>query len=140
MVLHLEQLQIKLNSEISENENRKEFTFSERVDWAKRLERIEKIKAKERQNLGQKSDEGRRTDDTVANNSGFGSRDTYNKAKYISDNADEEMIKKLDDGQLSINALYIKRKKTTLNHFKTQKRYITHPIPKTALNFATGLN
>lgn len=31
----------QLRLEISENENRKEFTFSERMDYARRLEQIE---------------------------------------------------------------------------------------------------
>lgn len=77
--------------EISENENRKEFTFSERVDWARRLERVEKEKARERQ--------GTRTDivenfppsssgkarDIVGEASGFGSGKQYEKAKFIAD-------------------------------------------------------
>jgi hypothetical protein len=37
----------------------------------------------------QNSDKGGRADDAVANKSGFGSRDTFNKAKYIADNADK---------------------------------------------------
>lgn len=45
--------------------------------------------------------------DIVANKSGFGSHDTFSKAKYISENAPEEMIKQLDDGKLSINKAYI---------------------------------
>ncbi len=89
----------QLNLEISENENRKEFTFSERVDWAKRLERIEKIKSKERMlDPMQNSSQGS-TREIVANKSGFGSHDTYNKAKYIYENGSEEMIKQLDAGK-----------------------------------------
>ena len=34
-----------------------------------------------------------RTDDAVAKEVGFGSRDTYRKAQYIYENADEEMVK-----------------------------------------------
>ena len=33
---------------VIQNECRKEFSFSERMDWAKNLERIEKIKANKR--------------------------------------------------------------------------------------------
>lgn len=105
----------QLKIEISENENRKEFTFSERIDWARRLERVEKIKSNERMlNPVQNSSLGK-TRDIVAEQSGFGSHDTYNKAKYISENADEELIKQLDDGKLSINKAY-----TTLK-FKAQQ-------------------
>lgn len=38
-----------LNLEISENESRKDFSKSERIEYARRLERIEAAKAKERQ-------------------------------------------------------------------------------------------
>jgi ParB family chromosome partitioning protein len=69
----------QLKLEISESENRKEFTFSERVDWARRLERVEKEKSKERQgsrndlveNLPQSINIKSR--DIVAEQSGFGS-------------------------------------------------------------------
>jgi ParB family chromosome partitioning protein len=100
----------QLNLEISENENRKEFTFSERVDWAKRLERIEKIKAKERMESGGKEifpdGEQGQVRDIVADKSGIGSGKQYEKAKFISDNADDEMIRQLDEGKLSINRAY----------------------------------
>ena len=74
--------------EIPENENRKEFTFSERVDWAKRLERVESIKAKGRnaiigsQNLGlntqNSSDlEKGETRQIVAEKAGFGNNSNF---------------------------------------------------------------
>ena len=110
----------QLQIEISENENRKDFTFSERVDWGKRLERIEKIKAKN--NQGTRSD---LTSDKILSNvdsnkqtaleSGFGNKETYRQAKFVADNATEEMIKDLDDGKLSINGAYIKLKKDKEN-------------------------
>ncbi|MGG0794386.1 hypothetical protein ABE137_10325 [Brevibacillus laterosporus] len=95
-----------LNStQISENENRKEFTFSERVDWARRLERVERVKSEQREKAGKKIDptenlpEGKKgeTRDIVAGASGFGSGKQYEKAKYIADNADPEIIAQLDD-------------------------------------------
>lgn len=73
---------------------------------------MEREKAKERQStlnngesLSQKSDTANkgRASDKAAKQSGFGSRDTYSKAKFVGDNADEDMITKLDDGQLSVN-------------------------------------
>ena len=112
----------QLKLEISENENRKDFSFNEKMTWSKMLEEEYKKIAKENQatstggnnpQLRQKSDkaENIRTDEIVAKETGFGSRDTYNKAKYIADNATEDMIKDLDDGKLSINKAYI-----TLKH------------------------
>ncbi|WP_276914021.1 ParB N-terminal domain-containing protein [Aneurinibacillus aneurinilyticus] len=106
----------QLKMEISENENRKEFTFSERVDWARRLERVEKEKARERQ--GERTDikenfpesEHGQTRDIVAEQSGFGSGKQYEKAKYIAENADAETIAKLDAGEISIHKAYMETK------------------------------
>lgn len=39
----------QLNLEISENEARKDFSKAERIDYARKLERIESLKAKEKQ-------------------------------------------------------------------------------------------
>ena len=39
----------QLNLEISENETRKDFSKAERINYARRLERIENLKARERQ-------------------------------------------------------------------------------------------
>lgn len=98
----------QLKLEISENENRKDFNFMETMTWAKMLEDEYKKIAEQRMIAGtpsQISDKGR-TDDRVAKELGFGSRDTYRKAQFISENADEDMIRDLDDGKLSINAAY----------------------------------
>lgn len=101
----------QLRMEISENENRKEFTFSERVDWARRLERIEKEKARERMesgkaiDLSQNSDKGR-VDELVARESGLGSRDTLRKAQFITDHAAPEIIAQLDAEEISIHRAY----------------------------------
>ena len=122
MAVEDEEHQLKL--EISENENRKEFSYSERMDWAKRLERIERIKAEKRMKWGLKrgaesSDvdyllkQGRRgcTRDIVGEVSGFGSGRQYEKAKFIHDNATEDIIKKLDSGEFSIHRAWLKTKK-----------------------------
>ncbi|WP_197261657.1 ParB N-terminal domain-containing protein [Brevibacillus laterosporus] len=109
----------QLRMEISENENRKEFTFSERVDWARRLERVEATKARERQatfngktqlteNLPEAKGETR---DIVANVSGFGSGKQYEKAKYIADHADPEIIAQLDDDEISVHRAYTETKR-----------------------------
>ena len=83
----------QLNLEISENEARKDFSKSERIDYVRRLERIESLKAKEnslanlKQNTDrQKSDNCGRTDESIAERLGIGSRDTYRKEKYIVEN------------------------------------------------------
>ena len=110
----------QLKLEISENENRKDFSFNEKMTWAKMLE-IEYGKiAKENQLSGLKNQESSfdkflendkiNTNKQVAEEVGFGNKETYRQAKYISENADEETIKKLDDGQLSINKAYTQLK------------------------------
>lgn len=81
----------QLNLEISENEARKDFSKAERIDYARRLERIESLKAEKRMKAGkhnpcQISDKGKRTDEFVSEKLGIGSRDTYRKEKYIVEN------------------------------------------------------
>ena len=66
----------QLNLEISENESRKEFTKSERIDYARQLERIESAKAKKRMSLGGQGKENfptLQTRDAVASQLGIGS-------------------------------------------------------------------
>ena len=114
-----------LRIEISENENRKEFSFSERMDYAKRLESIERVKAEERMKNPTKNSSEGETAEIVARETGFGSKDTYRKAKYISDNADEETIRSLDEGSLSINAAFqrLTKDKQQLERQLQEKRY-----------------
>ena len=106
----------QLNLEISENEARKDFSKSERIDYARRLERIESLKAKERMSDGgkgrQKSD-NLRTDDSIAEKLGIGSRDTYRKEKYIVENQKSlttEDFADWDEGKLSTNKVFNKIK------------------------------
>lgn len=115
-------LEQKLNIEISENEVRKDFSKAERVEYARRLEKIESVKARERMatstggvnpQLSLKSDEAGRTDEIVAEKLGIGGKDTYRKEKYIVDNADTltpEDFADWDEGKLSTNKAYLKIK------------------------------
>lgn len=106
----------KLKLEISENENRKDFSYSEKMQWAEQLrEEYSKI-AKENQLSGLKkgdipsdkilSNEKIDTNKQIANDVGFNNKESYRQAQYIWSNADEEMIKQLDEGKLSINKAY----------------------------------
>lgn len=111
-VMAVEDYEHQLKIEISENEERKEFTYSERMDYAQQLERIEAKKAKERKKSKLKQNKNTdmvpgpqrngTTRDIVGEASGFGSGRTYARAKYIYENADEEMIKEVDEGKKSI--------------------------------------
>lgn len=104
--------------EISENENRKDFTFSERRMWVDRLrEEYQRIaEANSAANgFGDTSVAHAtlvgRVDDKVADETGFGSARTLHKSDYIAEHANEEMIRQLDEGQLSINGAYVRLKK-----------------------------
>lgn len=110
-----------LKIEISENENRKEFTMTERLDYARRLQRIESIKAEQRkqsgqfgsdpQNSAEPSEKGE-SRDKVAEQVKM-SHDTLRKAQVIAENKEKfnpEEFKNWDDGKLSTNKLYTQLK------------------------------
>ena len=101
----------ELNVEISENENRKEFSKSERVDYMKRLLRIEQAKAKERQgertSVENKTDVVR-ADEETARQFGIG-KDTLRKELAIVDNKElipAEDFADWDEGKLSTNKVF----------------------------------
>jgi ParB family chromosome partitioning protein len=113
----------KLNIEISENEVRKDFSKAERVEYARRLEKIESVKARERMATSTgganpqlvetfPQAEGK-VRDVVAEKIGIGSGKQYEKEKYIVDNADTltpEDFADWDEGKLSTNKAYLKIK------------------------------
>lgn len=107
-VMTVRDFEHQLRLEISENEHRKEFTYSERVEWGRRLEQVEKLKAKERmagkENLPEQ--EGGQVRDIVAEQVGFGSGKTYDKAKFILENATPEIIQQLDAGAISTHKAF----------------------------------
>lgn len=133
-VMTVKDYEHQLKLEISENENRKEFTFSERIEYARKLEKIERVKAKERVIISQNNNMAKaakenfpgqvnsgQTRDIVASKSGFGSGKNFQKAKYIVENASEEVIKSLDEGKLSINKAYMEIKKSRDEALKKAK-------------------
>ena len=114
----------RLDLEIAENVMRKDFSKIERLEFAERLERIESIKAKERQaingsnNLGlnvqnfaplDETSKGT-TRDLVAEKIGIGSGETYRKEKFIAENAEPELLAQWDEGDISTNKAYLKIK------------------------------
>jgi ParB/RepB/Spo0J family partition protein len=109
-VLDTKTAEEQLNIEISENEKRKEFTVSEKVRFGELLEEIEKAKARERQIAGKEadlSDPGHtgRVSDAIGDKIGMSGR-TYERAKYIVENADAETMEKVDSGELPIRGTY----------------------------------
>ena len=113
-VMTVEDALSKLKIEISENENRKEFTFSERTRWMDILKNELRKVAEENQKKGTSVPHGTqvgRVDEQVGKLTGLGGKNNVYKAEYIIQHATPEMIKALDDEQLSINAAYTALKK-----------------------------
>lgn len=92
---------------------RKDFSKKERIDYARRLERIESLKAQERmKNPTQIFAEGE-TAQIVAQKVGIGSKETYRKEKVIVDNKnflDPSDFTEWDEGKLSTNKAFQKIK------------------------------
>lgn len=108
-----------LKLEISENEYRKELTHSERVAYAREVERIERVKAAERRRATQNNHAAKavtenfpeqkakgETREIVAQAVGYGSGRTYEEAKYVIANGEPDVIAKLDAGEISIYKAY----------------------------------
>jgi ParB family chromosome partitioning protein len=111
--MEIKDFEHQLQLEISENEHRKEFTFSERVEWARRLEEVERMKAKERMAGGTENFPDHPTGqvrDIVADQAGFGSGRQYDKAKFIAENATPEIIQQLDEGLISTHKAFVETK------------------------------
>jgi ParB family chromosome partitioning protein len=113
-IMEISDFEHQLRLEISENEHRKEFSFSERVEWGRRLEQVERMKAKDR--MGGKENlpdhDGGQVRDIVADQAGFGSGKQYEKAKFIADNATPEIIQLLDAGLISTHKAFIDTKES----------------------------
>jgi ParB-like chromosome segregation protein Spo0J len=93
-----------LSGEYAENEIRKEFTPSERVEIGTALE------AQLGERRGRDNREyipelqGRRTTELAAEKAGFGNRKTYEQAKKVVDRGAPELVDAMDAGEISISA------------------------------------
>lgn len=106
----------KLNIEISENEARKDFSKSERMEYALRLAKIEGMKAEERMKSGKADPTQTFAEGTtgevskiVAEKLGIGSKENFRKEKYIYENQSTlppEDFVNWDEGRLSTNKAY----------------------------------
>lgn len=112
-----------LNLEISENETRKDFSKAERIDYARRLERVESLKAKKRNEATQFSNNAvvenfpppdiGKVRDIVADKLHIGSGKQYEKEKFIVDNKESltpDDFADWDEGKISTNKAFIKIK------------------------------
>jgi ParB family chromosome partitioning protein len=144
-----------LNIEYSENEQREQFVFSEKMDYAKLIEEIESVKAKERMSEGgNEIGRGRLKTEKVGMDCGpypiSGSRrdiigekigmsgKQYDRAKYIVENASPEIIEQIDRGKKTITAVYNQlrgktksKKASPPKNIILQTKPVTEPAPQT---------
>lgn len=98
-----------LAGEYAENEFRKDFTVSERVEIGKALEVELAAKAEKRMKAGVQNPvenfpEGSRTRDLAAKAAGFGNGKTYEQAKTVIEHGAPELVEALDSGAVSVSA------------------------------------
>ena len=132
-----------LEGELTENEVRKQFNIEERVAIGKAVEdllgerrgrpEIKVNKGADFCTLKNNTKTGIKTRDIAAQKAGFGSHDTYVKAKTITEKATPEQLKKVNSGECSINAIYkeIKNKakrKTQRKVYEAKKEEVRQRI------------
>lgn len=111
----------KLNIEISENEARKSFTKTERLEYASRLSLIEVEKALDRMLSGKEQDPTKNSSggitgevrNIIAKKLGIGSGWQYEREKFIAENRDALTPAEFadwDEGRISTNKAYMKIK------------------------------
>lgn len=109
----------QLRLEIEENENRKEFTDSEKVAYAKKLRVIESEKAHKRMGGHNKADDNEASQDNcpdmatgqsrdiVAKKVGYGSGKQLERAEYVADHR-PDLMQKVDAKEMSVSGAYAK--------------------------------
>jgi hypothetical protein len=99
-----------LQAEHDENERRKDLTVSEKVAIGEEIERRLGRRQGKRTDLqlGAKRHKvrGSRTEVIAAKAAGFNSQTTYRKAKEVVNSGDDGLIRKVDAGDVSINAAF----------------------------------
>lgn len=134
-VMSVKDAEQALNIEISENEIRKDFSKAERVDYMKRLWRIEAAKAKDRTKAGtlvENSTEVGRSDNIVAERFGL-KKDNMRREIAIVDNKDlltQEDFADWDEGRLSTNKAY-QRIKAALNAATQENKNLQRELTAT---------
>jgi len=96
-----------VKGEYAENEVRKDFTISECVEIGKAIEQeLGERRGKPGKDIPPKLEElqNKETAQIAAEKSGLGSKNTYRQAKKTINNGSPELIKKLDNKEISISA------------------------------------
>lgn len=135
--------------EIKENVDRKAFTFSEKMQAAKTIEPIIKEFAEKRIKEKKDSDLSRfgiitkrgKTRDIMAEILGIGSGKTYDKAKFIWESGDQDIISLLDDNKHTISRAYNRiRNKNKPAEAKTDKDGVIPSIEDLLLDMGTRID
>ena len=135
-----------LRMEQAENNIRKDFTASERVEIARRIEEALVGRNGVRRDLGKclpTSTEGKSTD--IAAKSVGWSGETYRKAKKVIESGDEELKESVDSGEVSVNRAYKQAtQKTTTKTITVRLAYLIEEdassiITRTGGDYATNL-
>ena len=105
-----------LRIEFSENDQRVNFTYSEKMDYVDLIKDIERAKALERKSIGGKGGlkedmDGRPYLESGTSRDAIGAKikmsgRQYDRAEYIAKHATPEMIEQLDSGERTINNVY----------------------------------
>jgi ParB-like chromosome segregation protein Spo0J len=90
--------------EHAENELRKDFTVSERVEIGAEVEKKLGERQGERNDLAEISAKSGKTADLAGEKAGFGSGDTYLFAKTVVENGSPDLVAAVDAGEISISA------------------------------------
>ena len=121
-----------LEIEIAENEQRLNFTTTERLEYAEKIKAIEKAKARERMALGGRgglhtiSEEGQgncpylqqgQSRDQIAKKSGFSSDRQMRRAEIVAEKR-ADLLQKIDSGETTISSAY---KKTLGNDAENER-------------------
>ena len=134
-----------LRMEQAENNIRKDFTPSERVEIARRIEAAlaGRVGANQHSPISDDPETGR-SDDIAAKAVGWG-RDTYRKAKKVIESGDEELKESVDSGEVSVNRAYKQAtQKTTTKTITVRLAYLIEEdassiITRTGGDYATKL-
>ena len=138
-----------LRIEISENEQREPFTFTERLDFGHLLEEIEVAKAKERMSEGGKGGlkEGvargphlgsGKSRNVIGDKIGMSGRQ-YDRAKFIAANASPDVIEQLDKGERTIRGTYDELRAKAKAERPSVPNIPMEPDPKAGTEPQTGI-
>lgn len=116
-----------IEMEISENEVRKAWTFTERMIAAEKLLEAKRAEGKARMGAHGSSkqevdDSNFRADRETAKELGIGSYTTLRNGLYVHQRADAEMRNKLDKGEMTINAAFLELRKKYKNMVKRYEK------------------